>query len=449
MAKYLERDKQVLWHPFTQMKDWVESPQVVIADGEGDTLIDAAGKRYIDGVASLWCNVHGHRKAQIDVAIKRQLNRIAHSTMLGLTHVPGIELAERLLEIAPQGLKRVFYSDSGSEAVEIALKMAFQYWQHRGKRYAKKTKFVALKNAYHGDTIGAVSVGGIDLFHSVFKPLLFDAYFAPSPNCYRCPFDEDSQKCKRECLKALEKVLKARASEAAALIVEPLVQCAGGMVVAPTGYLTEVRKLCTKYKVLMIADEVAVGFGRTGRMFACDHEAISPDIMTLAKGLTGGYLPLAATLTTEEIFEQFLGAPEDHRTFFHGHTYTGNQLACSAAIANLDVFEEEKTLEAIQPKIALLSEKLQRFRELGHVGDVRQCGMMAAIELVYDRKKKEAYPEKERVGHKVCLAARKRGLLIRPLGDVLVIFPPLCITPEHIAEMTDVIYESVKEVCGG
>ena len=448
MAKYLERDKQVLWHPFTQMKDWMENPQIVIADGEGDMLIDAAGKKYIDGVSSLWCNVHGHRKMQIDVAIKRQLNRIAHSTMLGLTHIPGIELAERIIEIAPQGLKRVFYSDSGSEAVEIALKMAFQYWQHRGKRYAKKTKFVALKEGYHGDTIGSVSVGGIDLFHSLFKPLLFDAYLAPAPYCYRCPVGEEQGKCKKECLKALEKALKARASEVAALIIEPLVQCAGGMIVAPEGYLTEVRKLCTKYKVLMITDEVAVGFGRTGRMFACDHEGISPDLMTIAKGLTGGYLPLAATLATDEIFQQFLGAPEEHKTFFHGHTYTGNQLACAAAIANLDVFEQEGTLAAIQPKIALLASKLERFKALNHVGDVRQRGMIAGIELVADRKTKKSFPEKERAGHNVCLAARKHGLLIRPLGDVIVVFPPLAITDEHLEQMTDVIYACVKEVCG-
>jgi len=448
MAKYLERDKQVLWHPFTQMKDWMENPQIVIADGEGDTLIDAAGKKYLDGVSSLWCNVHGHRKMQIDVAIKRQLNRVAHSTMLGLTHMPGIELAERIIEIAPQGLKRVFYSDSGSEAVEIALKMAFQYWQHRGKRYVKKTKFIALKEGYHGDTVGSVSVGGIDLFHSLFKPLLFDAYFAPAPYCYRCPFDEDKDKCKKECLKALEKIVKARASEVAALIIEPLVQCAGGMIVAPEGYLTEVRKLCTKYKILMITDEVAVGFGRTGRMFACDHEGIGPDLMAIAKGLTGGYLPLAATLATEEIFQQFLGAPEEHKTFFHGHTYTGNQLACAAAIANLDVFEQEGTLEAIQPKIALLASKLERFRELSHVGDVRQRGMIAGIELVADEKTKKSFPEKERIGHRVCLAARKHGLFIRPLGDVIVVFPPLCITNEHLEQMTDIIYACVEEVCG-
>lgn len=448
MAKYLERDKKHLWHPFTQMKDWMAAPQIVIAEGKGEILTDVAGKKYIDGVSSLWCNVHGHRKETIDVAVKRQINRISHSTMLGLTHIPGVDLAERLIEIAPQGLERVFYSDSGSEAAEIALKMAFQYWQHRGGRHGEKTRFVALTGGYHGDTIGAVSVGGIDLFHSIFRPLLFEARFAPAPYCYRCPLGAEPETCGRECLKELGKILKEHASETAALIIEPLVQGAGGMIMAPPGYLTEVRKLCTKHKVLMIADEVAVGFGRTGRMFACDHEGVSPDIMCLAKGLTGGYLPLAATLATDEVFSRFLGAPQDHKTFFHGHTYTGNQLACAAAIASLAVFEEERVLQAIQPKIALLGERLERFRELGNVGDVRQRGMIAAVELVADRESRKRFPEKKQTGARVCLAARNRGLLIRPLGDIIVIFPPLCISTENLDRMTDIIYESICEVCG-
>ncbi len=448
MTRYLERDKQFLWHPFTQMRDWMAAPQVVIAAGKGEILTDAAGKKYIDGVSSLWCNVHGHRKPQIDAAIKRQMNRIAHSTMLGLTHIPGADLAERLIEVAPQGLQRVFYSDSGSEAVEIALKMAFQYCQHRGGEYAKKTKFAALTHAYHGDTIGAVSVGGIDLFHSIFRPLLFSAYSAPSPYCYRCPFGKEPDTCGRECLKELEDILREHASEIAAMIIEPLVQGAGGMIMAPRGYLTEVRKLCSRYDVLMIADEVAVGFGRTGRMFACDHEGVRPDIMCLAKGITGGYLPLAATLTTEDVFERFLGAPEDHRTFFHGHTYAGNQLACAAALASLDVFEEEKVLEAVQPKIAALSEGLARFRRLRNVGDVRQCGMIGAIELVADKESREPFPESELTGAGICLAARRRGLLIRPLGDVIVIFPPLCISTENLERMLNITYDCVCEVCG-
>jgi len=448
MTRYLERDKQFLWHPFTQMRDWMAAPQVVIAAGEGEILTDAAGKKYIDGVSSLWCNVHGHRKPQIDAAIKRQMNRIAHSTMLGLTHIPGADLAERLIEVAPQGLQRVFYSDSGSEAVEIALKMAFQYWQHRGSEYAKKIKFAALTHAYHGDTIGAVSVGGIDLFHSIFRPLLFSVYSAPSPYCYRCPFGKEPDTCGRECLKELEDILREHASEVAAMIIEPLVQGAGGMIMAPQGYLTEVRKLCSRYDVLMIADEVAVGFGRTGRMFACDHEGVRPDIMCLAKGITAGYLPLAATLTTEEVFKRFLGAPEDHKTFFHGHTYTGNQLACAAALASLDVFEEEKVLEAVQPKIAALSEGLARFRRLRNVGDVRKCGMIGAIELVADKESGEPFPESELTGARICLAARRRGLLIRPLGDVIVIFPPLCISTENLEKMLDIIYNCVCEVCG-
>ena len=448
MTRYLERDNQFLWHPFTQMRDWMAAPQVVIAAGEGEILTDAAGKKYIDGVSSLWCNVHGHRKPQIDAAIKRQMNRIAHSTMLGLTHIPGADLAERLIEVAPQGLQRVFYSDSGSEAVEIALKMAFQYWQHRGGEYTKKTKFAALTHAYHGDTIGAVSVGGIDLFHSIFRPLLFSVYSAPSPYCYRCPFGKEPDTCGRECLKKLEDILREHASEVAAMIIEPLVQGAGGMIMAPQGYLTEVRKLCSRYDVLMIADEVAVGFGRTGRMFACNHEGVRPDIMCLAKGITAGYLPLAATLTTEDVFKRFLGAPEDHKTFFHGHTYAGNQLACAAALASLDVFEEEKVLEAVQPKIAALSEGLARFRRLRNVGDVRKCGMIGAIELVADKESGEPFPESELTGARIFLAARRRGLLIRPLGDVIVIFPPLCISTENLEKMLNITHDCVCEVCG-
>ncbi|RKY29518.1 MAG: adenosylmethionine--8-amino-7-oxononanoate transaminase [Planctomycetota bacterium] len=448
MAKYLERDKKYLWHPFTQMKDWMGAPQVVIAEGRGEILTDVAGKKYIDGVSSLWCNVHGHRNKKIDAAVKRQIDAIAHSTMLGLTHVKAIELAERLIGIAPRGLTRVFYSDSGAESTEIALKMAFQYWQHRGGEHVKKTRFVALTNAYHGDTIGAVSVGGIDLFHSIFRPLLFSAYFAPAPYCYRCPLGKDRATCKRECLKELEELLEAHAAEIAAMIIEPLVQGAGGMIMAPRGYLAEVRRLCTKYNVLMIADEVAMGFGRTGRMFACEHEGVAPDFLCLAKGITGGYLPLAATLATEEVFDRFLGAPGDHKTFFHGHTYTGNPLACAAALAGLDVFEEEKVLENLQPKIARLSGHLERFRGLDNVGDARQCGMVGAIELVADRESGERFPEEKQVGVGVCLEARRRGLLIRPLGDTIVIFPPLCISNENLDKMMNIIYDSVCEVCG-
>src|SRR5436190_1683584 len=334
-------DRRFLWHPFTQQQGWDEEDAPIIERAERCELIDVSGRHYIDGVSSLWCNVHGHRHPAIDIAIRDQMDRVSHSTMLGLSHRPAIELARRLIEIAPDGLSRVFCSASGSTAAEIALKMAFQYWQQRGGDDARKTRFLALREAYHGDTIGSVSVGGIDLFHSMYRPLLFDSLKAE-------PGDAAD----------MERLLADHGDEVAAVIVEPLVQGAAGMLVHPPGYLRAVRELCDRHGTLLICDEVATGFGRTGRMFACDHEDVGPDLMCLAKGLTGGYLPLAATLSTERIYEGFLGEHEEFRTFFHGHTYTGNPLACAAALASLRLFEQEHTLERLEPKIELLGRLL-------------------------------------------------------------------------------------------
>ncbi len=328
-------DQDHLWHPFTQQQGWSEEAPLVIERAEGSHLIDRDGRRYIDGHSSLWCNVHGHRHPAIDQALRDQIDRVAHSTMLGLSHPGAAELAARLVEIAPAGLSRVFYSDSGSTAAEIALKMAFQYQQQRGGEHARRTSFVRLREAYHGDTIGSVSVGGIDLFHATYRPLLFETHAAE-------PGDAAD----------MERILAELGDEVAAVIVEPLVQGAGGIIVHPPGYLRAVRELCDRFGVLLICDEVAIGFGRTGTMFACEQEDVAPDFLCLAKGITGGYMPLAATLTTEAIYEGFLGAAEEFRTFFHGHTYTGNPLACAAALANLDVFESERTIERLQPKIA-------------------------------------------------------------------------------------------------
>ena len=346
-------DRTLLWHPFTQQRGWMEEDPLVVERAEGTDLIDVQGRRYIDGVSSLWCNVHGHGHRRIDAAVRDQLDRVAHSTMLGLTHRPGIELAQRLVELAPAGLTRVFYSDSGSTATEIALKMAFQYWRQRGEE--RRSKFVALRMAYHGDTIGSVSVGGIDLFHSLYRPLLFDTLKAE-------PGD----------LGEMERLLAEHEGEVAAVIMEPLVQGAAGMLVHPPGYLRAVRELCDRHGVLLILDEVATGFGRTGRMFACEHEDVAPDLLCLAKGISGGYLPLAATLASERIYEGFLGEFEEFRTFFHGHTYTGNPLACAAAIATLDVFREERTLEALAPKIELLGELLEPLAAHPAVREVRR-----------------------------------------------------------------------------
>jgi adenosylmethionine---8-amino-7-oxononanoate aminotransferase len=410
-------DRAHLWHPFTQQQGWIEEDPLIVDRAEGTDLIDVQGRRYIDGVSSLWCNVHGHRHPRIDAAVREQLDRVAHSTMLGLSHRPGIELAQRLVELAPPGLTRVFYSDSGSTATEIALKMAFQYWQQRGE--AQRTKFVSLRMAYHGDTIGSVSVGGIDLFHSLYRPLLFDSLHAE-------PGDAPD----------MERLLAEHEGEVAAVIMEPLVQGAAGMLVHPEGYLRDVRELCDRHGVLLILDEVATGLGRTGRMFACEHEDVAPDLLCLAKGITGGYLPLAATLASERIYKGFLGRFEEFRTFFHGHTYTGNPLACAAALATLDVFAEERTLEHLQRKIELLGELLEPIAAHPDVRAVRRRGFMTGIELA-------ERPLPARIGHQVTLEARRRGAVIRPLGDVIVLMPPLAISEGELTRLLAITAEAI------
>jgi adenosylmethionine---8-amino-7-oxononanoate aminotransferase len=442
-----QKDKKYIWHPFTQMRDWMNQEPLIIEEGKGAWLKDIDGKWYIDGVSSLWVTVHGHRHPAIDRAVKKQIDKIAHSTMLGLSNVPATLLAEKIIKLAPEELTKVFYSDSGSEGVEIALKMAFQACQQSGK--PKKKKFLTLVNAYHGDTIGAISVGGIDLFHQIYKPLLFKSFKAPTPYCYRCPFKLIRPECKMKCLGEVEKIMRVHHKEIAAMIVEPLVQAAAGLLVYPKGYLKGIRKLCTKYNILMIVDEVAMGFGRTGKMFACEHEGVKPDLMVIAKGLTGGYLPVAATLATEKIYKAFLGSHESHRTFYHGHTYTGNPLGCAAALASIDVFRKERTLHNLQPKIRLLTEELKEFRKLKHVGDIRQCGFLAGIELVKDKRTKREYPVSEKIGVKVITEARKRGLIIRPLSDIIVIMPPLCISSVDLRGMLDIIYRSIQKVTEG
>jgi len=454
-------DKQYIWHPFTQMQDWVENDQLVIERGEGNYLFDTEGNKYLDGVSSLWVTVHGHNKKEINQAIKEQLDKIAHSTLLGLANVPSIKLAKKLVEISPPGLNKVFFSDNGSTAVEVALKIAFQYWQSRrsdevgsrdpdfspaaktsGQKF--KTKFLTLVNAYHGDTIGSVSVGGIDLFHKMYKPLLFKAFKAPSPYCYRCP--EKCEKGSEPCLRHLENIMKKHHQEIAAMIVEPMVQAAAGMLVMPKGYLKAVRRLCTKYNILLICDEVATGFGRTGKMFACEREGISPDIMCVAKGLTGGYLPVAATLTTDEIYNAFIGKHKEKKTFYHGHTYTGNPLGCAAALASLEVFKKDNVLKKMKALTNYLSKGLKQFRNLKRVGDIRQCGMMVGIELVKDKNTKEEFPSSARIGHKIILEARRRGVILRPLGDVIILMPPLSITIKEIKMLLEVTFASIKKV---
>src|SRR3954447_21429378 len=415
-------DRRFLWHPFTQQRGWAEEDAPIIERAERCELIDIHGRHYIDGVSSLWCNVHGHRHPAIDIAVRDQMARVAPSTMLGLSHRPAIELARRLVEIAPDGLSRVFYSDSGSTAAEIALKMAFQYWQQQGGADTRRTRFISLSEAYHGDTIGSVSVGGIDLFHGAYGPLLFGALHAE-------PGD----------IEDMARLFAAHPGEIAGVIVEPLVQGAAGILLHPEGYLADVRALCDEYGALLICDEVATGFGRTGRMFACEHEGVSPDFMCVAKGITGGYLPLAATLTTERVYEGFLGRHEEFRTFFHGHTYTGNPLACAAALASLRIFEQERTLEMLAPKIELLSELLEPVGRMPGVAEVRQRGFMCGIEL-------SGCDVSDRAGHQVTLAARRRGAIVRPLGDVVVLMPPLAITKQELRRLLTIVHDSIAEV---
>lgn len=446
MRDWSDLDKKYLWHPFTQMEEWLHSEVLVIDSGDGNYVVDTDGKRYLDGVSSLWVNIHGHRKKKIDDAIKRQLDKVAHSTLLGLASTSSIELAEKLIQVTPGNLTKVFYSDSGSTAVEVGMKIAFQYWRNLG--HEEKRLFITLSDAYHGDTIGSVSLGGIDLFHSIFHPLLFKTLTIPSPFPYRYP-DLTEDECKQMSLEHLERLVSERGHEIAAMVMEPLVQGAAGMIVHPKGFLQEVWNICRTNDILLVCDEVATGFGRTGKMFAIEHEDVEPDILCLAKGLSGGYLPLAATLVSDKIFSAFLGKYTDYKTFFHGHSYTGNALACAAACASLDIFEQEQLLEHLPQKIEHFRHKLNsEMAALPWVADIRQCGLMVGIELVEDQETRKAFPEELRVGVKVIQDIRKAGVILRPLGDVLVMMPPLSITLEEISYLVGASAQSINNVCG-
>jgi adenosylmethionine-8-amino-7-oxononanoate transaminase len=438
-----EKNKKYLWHPFTQMKDYLADDPVIIESGQGRKLRDVNGREYWDGVSSIWLNVHGHRVPELDQAIREQLERIAHCTLLGQANVPAILLAEQLVGLAPPGLTKVFYSDSGAEAVEIALKMAYQYWQHKGR--PEKHRFLTMKEAYHGDTIGSVSVGAIDLFHQAFSHLLFPTEKVPYPYTYRSPFGTTPEAVREGSLREVEKVLREKADTLAAVIVEPVVQGASGIIVMPDGYMKGLRELCTRYEVLLIADEVATGFGRTGKMFACEHDGVTPDLMTVAKGITGGYLPVAATLTTEEIYEAFLGDFAEKKTFFHGHSYTGNPLGCAVALANLELFRKNDLVRDVARKSLFVQERLETFYEFSHVGDIRQKGLMIGIELVRDKSTQEPFAYEEQIGEKVCRRARELGMLIRPLGNVVVFMPPLASTREELDEMLAILYQAIRD----
>jgi adenosylmethionine-8-amino-7-oxononanoate aminotransferase len=443
-----EWDRRYVWHPFTQMKQYTGIDPLIVERAEGAWLFDTQGNSYIDGVSSLWVNVHGHRRREIDDAIQDQLHRVAHSTLLGIANVPSILLAKRLVEITPSGLEHVFYSDDGSTAVEVALKMAFQYWRQIDRPEPERRVFLCFSSAYHGDTIGSVSVGGIDLFHATYRPLLFETVRAPHPYCYRCYLGKEYPACRIACLRDVECIFHKHGKVIAGVIIEPRVQGAAGIIVAPKGFLRRVRELCDECGALLIADEVATGFGKTGTMFACEQEEVSPDLLVLAKGLSGGYLPLAATLANDRVYAAFWGEHREMKTFFHGHSFTGNPLGCAAALASLEIFERERTLETLRAKIACLTHHLEKVKRIPHVGDVRQCGVMVGIELVRDEITREPYAWEDAIGVRVILEARRRGVVIRPLGNVIVLMPPLCITEEQIDRLVQVTAESIQTVCG-
>ncbi|MFN3976976.1 MAG: adenosylmethionine--8-amino-7-oxononanoate transaminase [Aquificaceae bacterium] len=436
-------DKEYFWHPFTQMKVYREEENLIFERGEGVYLYDTKGRRFIDAISSLWCNVHGHNHPKLNKALEEQLKKVAHTTTLGSSNVPAILLAKRLVEISPEGLTKVFYSEDGAEAVEIAIKLAYQYWKNKGE---KRKVFITLSEAYHGDTLGSVSLGGIELFHGTYKDLLFESIKLPSPYLFcKERYGRLCEECKEELLGMLEDLLKSR-DDIVAISLEAGIQAAAGMLPFPKGFLKGVRELTQRYRVLMIVDEVATGFGRTGTMFYCEQEGVSPDFMCLGKGMTGGYLPLAATLTTEEVFNAFLGEFGELKHFYHGHTYTGNNLACAVALANLDIFEEEKTLERLKAKIKHLSKRLEEFWDLPHVGDVRQLGFMAGIELVKDKRTGEKFPYGQRTGFKVAYKCREKGVFLRPLGDVMVLMMPLVIDFDQMDHVINALKWAIESL---
>lgn len=442
-AGLIEADKVYVWHPFTPMSQWLaegDEPGRLIVAGEGFELIDQAGRRYIDGFSSLWCNLHGHRVPQIDAAIRQQLGRIAHSTLLGHACPPSIELAERLVRIAPEGLTKVFYTDSGAEAVEVAAKIAFQYFRNTGQR--RRGRFIALREGYHGDTIGAVSLGGIDAFRGIFRPLLFETTFVDPPSAYHHPAGDQAG---RAVLGQIAAILEREGEDYCAVIVEPLVQAAGGILTHPGGFLRGLRELTARHGLLLIADEVATGFCRTGKLFACQHEEVAPDIMCLGKALTGGYLPVAATLTTQEIFDAFCGEVTEGKTFYHGHTYTGNALGCAAAVASIDLIFSSALPVRLGEKVRLIRDRLAELVDHPNVGDIRQCGLMVGIELAADRKARRGFDPASRVGARVCRLARERGILTRPLGDVVVLMPAPAMDTETLQRLLSGVVETIQD----
>lgn len=453
-ATLIEWDRRFVWHPFTPMKAWMEKTDpLVIERGQDEFLFDTRGRQYIDGVSSLWCNVHGHHVPELDQAVRDQLEQVAHSTLLGLCNIPSIVLAKRLVEIAPPGLARVFYSDNGSTAVEVACKLAYQYWVNKG--HPEKSRFIALRDAYHGDTLGAVSIGGISAFHQVYEPLCFPVDRVAPPllppfsgaNAAISPAANGGIGCGNHAWQRdIEKLLSEHPGKHAAIVLEPLVQGAGGMLMHPPGTLKQLRQIADAHDVLLICDEVMTGFGRTGKMFACEHEHITPDLLCLSKGLTAGYMPLGATLATENIFKAFYADPREWKTFFHGHTFTGHPLACAVAVASLDLMVAHNTLKHVGQLATIMATGLAPLRDHAHVGDIRQVGLVAAIDIVPRREPGARFDWHWRIGGELCTTMREQGLLLRPLGDTLVLMPPLASKVESVKRMTEIVVQAVGDV---
>ncbi len=445
-TNWLKKDLKYIWHPYTQMKDCRKFPPILIEKARGVKLYDDKGNFYYDTISSWWCNVHGRNHPKIKSAIKKQLNSLDHTLLAGFTHKPAVLLAEKLVSIALKNLTKVFFSDNGSTAVETALKLSFQYWRNIGRK--SKTKFLSLDLAYHGDTIGAMSVGGNTVFNRAFDALRFKSFKVPTPYCYRCPLGKQRTSCNIDCIKPLQNTLKKHKDKIAAIILEPLLLAAGGMIVYPVEYLKQAAALAKKYNVHLILDEVATGFGRTGKMFACEHAPVQPDFLCLAKGITSGTLPFAATLTTDKIYNAFYDDYEKFKTFYHGHTYTANPLGCAAALATLEIFEQEKTLQKLKTLVPIFHKGMEKFRQLPFVGDIRCIGMVGAIELVKDKKTKKSFDVKRRIGQQIFQKGLKEHLILRPLGNVIYLFLPLSITKPQLNDILKRTFKIIANLTG-
>ncbi len=443
-TELIKKDMEFVWHPYTQMKDCENMPPIPVKEAKGVKLYDYDGNYYYDTISSWWCNVHGHGHPAIIGAIKEQLDSLEHVLFAGFTHAPAVKLSEKLVEITPSDLTKAFFSDNGSTAVEVALKMSFQYWKNTGKK--RKERFLSLDMSYHGDTVGAMSVSGVDLFNKTFEPLFFKGYKAPTPYCYRCPVSKERGDCSIECLEKMEEILRDKAEEIAAIVLEPLLLGAGGMIVYPVEYLKGVWELSRRYDVHLILDEVATGFGRTGKMFACEHAGIQPDFMCLSKGITSGYLPMGVTLTTEAVYKAFYAEHEELKTFYHGHTYTANPIACAAALSSIDLFEKENSLERAAEINDMLKSFLESVSALPAVGDTRCIGVVGAIELVKDKGTKEPFSIKERIGLEIYRRGLSKKLLLRPLGNIIYLFLPLCVTRSEMEDIFQRGQEVLREI---